>query len=284
MEEITLEAFGKINLSLDVLHKRTDGYHELNTIMQQIDLKDTVILRELNEGIKIECNNKEVPLDNTNLVYKAWEKIIEKTGINRGIHIIIDKKIPIASGLAGGSTNGAAVLKGLNKLWNLNLSQEELMDMGLEIGADVPFCIMGGTAHAKGIGEKLTKLKSFSNKMVLLANVGIPISTAYVYGNLSLSTINTRIDIGKMVQYIEQDNLPKLAKSMANVMEQVVIKEYPIIDEIKKDMIKSVASVGSIMSGSGPTVFGLFDDEDRLYKGKNKLEKRIEKVFIAKTI
>ena len=283
MEEITLEAFGKINLSLDVLHKRTDGYHELNTIMQQIDLKDTVILRELNEGIKIECNNKEVPLDNTNLVYKAWEKIIEKTGINRGIHIIIDKKIPIASGLAGGSTNGAAVLKGLNKLWNLNLSQEELMDMGLEIGADVPFCIMGGTAHAKGIGEKLTKLKSFSNKMVLLANVGIPISTAYVYGNLSLSTINTRIDIGKMVQYIEQDNLPKLAKSMANVMEQVVIKEYPIIDEIKKDMIKCGA-LGSIMSGSGPTVFGLFDDEDKLYKCKNKLEKRIEKVFIAKTI
>lgn len=283
MEEITLEAFGKINLSLDVLHKRADGYHELNTIMQQIDLKDTIILRELNEGVKIECNNREVPLDNTNLVYKAWEKVIEKTGINRGIHIIIDKKIPIASGLAGGSTNGAAVLKGLNKLWGLNLSQQELMDIGLEIGADVPFCIMGGTAQAKGIGEKLTKLKSFSNKMVLLANVGIPISTAYVYGNLNLSTINSRIDIDKMVQYIEQDDLPKLAQSMANVIEQVVIKEYPIIDKIKKDMIKCGA-LGSIMSGSGPTVFGLFDNEDKLYKCKNKLEKRIEKVFVAKTI
>lgn len=283
MDEITLEAFGKINLSLDVLHKRADGYHELNTIMQQIDLKDTIILKELEEGIKIECNEKEVPLDSTNLVYKAWEKMKEKTGINRGIHITIDKKIPIASGLAGGSANGAAVLKGLNILWNLNFSDEDLRDIGLEIGADVPFCIMGGTAHAKGIGEKLTKLKPFSGKMVLLANVGIPISTAYVYENLNLSAINNRIDIDKIVHYIEEDNLTKLAENMANVMESVVIKEHSIIDEIKKDMIR-YGALGSIMSGSGPTVFGLFDDEDKLYRCKNELEKKICKVFVAKTI
>ena len=283
MNEIILEAFGKINLSLDVLHKRTDGYHELNTIMQQIDLKDTIILREIKEGIIIECNDEGVPLDHTNLVYKAWEKIVERTGVNKGIHISINKKIPIASGLAGGSTDGAAVLKGLNTLWDLNLSEEELRNIGLEIGADIPFCIMGGTAHAKGIGEKLTKLKTFSNKMVLLANVGIPISTAYVYGSLNLSSIDNRIDIDKMVKYIEEDDLPRLAKNMANVMEQVVIKEYPIIDEIKKDMIRHGA-LGSIMSGSGPTVFGLFDDEEKLYRCKNELEKRIEKVFVAKTI
>ncbi len=283
MHEIILEAFGKINLSLDVLHRRPDGYHELNTIMQQIDLKDTIILKELEKGIKIECNHEGVPLDNSNLVYKAWEKIVEKTGINKGVHIIIDKKIPVASGLAGGSANGAAVLKGLNTLWNLNLSYEELKDIGLEIGADVPFCIMGGTAHAKGIGEKLTKLRSFSNKMVLLANVGIPISTAYVYENLNLKDINSRIDIDKMLEYIEDDNLPKLAENMANVMEQVVIKEYPIIDEIKKDMIR-YGALGSMMSGSGPTVFGLFDDEEKLYRCKNELEKRIKNVFIAKTV
>ena len=283
MEEIVLQSYGKINLSLDVLHKRTDGYHELNTIMQQIDLKDTIVLKNRKKGVKIQCNENEVPLDNTNLVYKAWEKIIEKTGVNRGIHITIHKNIPIASGLAGGSSNGAAVLKGLNALWDLNFSEEELREIGLEIGADVPFCIMGGTAHAEGIGEKLTKLKSFSNKMVLLANVGIPISTAYVYQNLNLNNVNRRIDIDKMVQYIEQDNLSKLAENMANIMEQVVIKEHPIIDELKKDMIK-YGALGSIMSGSGPTVFGLFDDEEKLHRCKKELEKKVKKVFTAKTI
>ena len=283
MGEIVLESYGKINLSLDVLHKRADGYHELNTIMQQIDLKDMVTLKNRKNGIRIQCNDKEVPLDNTNLVYKAWEKIVEKTGVNKGIHIIIDKKIPIASGLAGGSSNGAAVLKGLNTLWDLNLSEEQLRQIGLEIGADVPFCIMGGTAHAEGIGEKLTKLKSFSNKMVLLANVGIPISTAYVYGNLNLDNVNTRIDIDKMIQYIEEDNLPKLAEGMTNTMEQVVIREHPIIDEIKKDMINHGA-LGSIMSGSGPTVFGLFDDKEKLNECKKELEKKVKKVFAAKTI
>lgn len=171
MEEIVLESFAKINLALDVLYKRDDGYHEINTLMQQIDLKDNIILRNREKGIEIQCNDKDVPLDNTNLVYKAWEKIIEKTGINKGIHIIIDKNIPLASGLAGGSSNGTAVLKGLNQLWELNLSEKELMDIGLEIGADIPFCIIGGTAWGKGVGEKLTRLKSFSNKMFLLANV-----------------------------------------------------------------------------------------------------------------
>lgn len=283
MDEIVLESFGKINLSLDVLYKRNDGYHELNTIMQQIDLKDTVTIREIKEGIHLECNEKGVPLDNANLAYKAWEKIIEKTGVNKGIHIIIDKKIPVASGLAGGSTNGAAVLKGLNNLWDLKLSQDELRELGLEIGADVPFCIMGGTAQAKGIGEKLTKLKSFSNKMVLLANVGIPISTSNVYENLNLNNTNGRIDIDKMVRYMREDNLPKVAENMVNVMEQVVVKKYPIIDEIKKDMI-NYGALGSLMSGSGPTVFGIFDDEVKLYKCKKELEKKIKKVFVAKTI
>ncbi|MCF6459481.1 4-(cytidine 5'-diphospho)-2-C-methyl-D-erythritol kinase [Clostridium sp. Cult3] len=283
MAEITLDSYGKINLSLDVLHKRDDGYHELNTLMQQIDLKDTIILRDRQKGIKIESNQKEVPLDSTNLVYKAWEQILEKTGMDRGIHIIINKNIPVASGLAGGSSNAAAVLKGLNTLWDLKLSQSELMEIGVNIGADVPFCILGGTAHAQGIGEKLTKLNSFSNKMVLLATIDVPVSTAYVYENINLKGIQDRIDIGQLIQYIQEDDLPGLAKNMANVMEQVVIPEHPILEEIKNTMIDHGA-LGSIMSGSGPTVFGLFDDEARLYKCKEKLEKNIEKVFVAKTI
>lgn len=283
MDEIVLESFGKINLSLDVLYKRDDGYHELNTIMQQIGLKDRIILKNRNNGIKIECNDEGVPLDNGNLVYKAWEKIVEKTGVNRGIHIIIDKNIPVASGLAGGSANGATVLKGLNTLWDLNLTERELMDIGLEIGADIPFCIIGGTAWAKGVGEKLTKLNSFSNKMILLANVGIPVSTAHVYENLKLDNSYSRIDIGKIVEYMEEDNLYKLGENMDNVMEKAVMKEYPIIEEIKRDMIK-FGALGSLMSGSGPTVFGLFDDEDKLYRCKNELEKRIKKVIVTKTI
>ncbi|WP_025640530.1 4-(cytidine 5'-diphospho)-2-C-methyl-D-erythritol kinase [Schnuerera ultunensis] len=283
MDEIVLESFGKINLALDVLYKRDDGYHEINTLMQQIDLKDRIIIKNREKGIEIQCNDKDVPLDNTNLVYRAWEKIIEKTGVNKGVHIIIDKKIPVAAGLAGGSSNGAAVLKGLNLLWNLDLSEKQLMEIGLEIGADIPFCILGGTAWAKGVGEKLTKLKNFSNKMVLLANVGIPISTASVYNNLDLKGINTEIHMEKMIKYMEEDNLPKLAKNMANVMEGVVIKKYPIIGEIKKDMIRCGA-LGSIMSGSGPTVFGLFDDEEKLYRCKEELEGKIPKVLVAKTI
>lgn len=284
MEEVVIDAHGKINLALDVLYPRDDGYHEINTIMQQIDLKDTITLRNI-EGDRaiIECNSKEVPLDETNLAYKAWKKIVEKTNLTRGIHIRIDKNIPVAAGLAGGSTNAAAVLKGLNLLWNLNLSQEELMEIGVEIGADVPFCILGGTAHARGIGEKLKKIKSFSNKLILLANIGEQVSTAYVYKNLDLKNRDKRIDVGKIVKYIEEDDVKKVAENMENIMEQVVIKEYPIIAQIKEDMVR-YGALGSIMSGSGPTVFGIFADEEKLLRCKEFLERKVEKVLVTKTI
>lgn len=283
MDEVTLDSYGKINLSLDVLYKRDDGYHEINTIMQQIDLKDTIILKDREKGIKIESNEKGVPLGPSNLVYKAWEQIRNKTGIDRGVHITIEKNIPLASGLAGGSANAATTLKGLNTLWNLNLSQEELMELGVNIGADVPFCILGGTAHAQGIGEKLKPLNSFSNKLVLLANIDVPISTAQVYENINLNSIDNRIDIDKLIQYIQEGDLSSLAKNMANVMEKVVVPKYPIIQKIKKIMIQ-YGALGSIMSGSGPTVFGLFDNKAKLYRCKEELEKHIEKVYICKTI
>jgi len=284
MEEVVIDAHGKINLALDVLYLRDDGYHEINTIMQQIDLKDTITLRNI-EGDRaiIECNSEEIPLDESNLAYKAWEKIVEKTNFLRGIHITIDKNIPVAAGLAGGSTNAAAVLKGLNLLWNLNLSQEKLMEIGAEIGADVPFCILGGTAHARGIGEKLKKIKSFSNKLILLANIGKPVSSAYVYNKLDLDNRSKRIDVDKIVEYIEEDNVKKVAENMENIMEQVVIKEYPIIAQIKEDMVR-YGALGSIMSGSGPTVFGIFDDEEKLLRCKEFLEKKVEKVLVTKTI
>ncbi len=284
MREIVLESYGKINLGLDVLYKREDGYHEISTIMQQINLSDTLIMREIEEDIELDCNNKELPLDSTNLVYCAWKKMQEKTGINKGIQINIHKKIPIAAGLAGGSANAAAVLKGLNQLWGLNLSEEELREIGIEIGADVPYCIMGGTALAEGIGERLTKIKSFKDKDILLVNPGIGVSTTEVYGSLRLNK-EARMDVQKIISSIERDDIKSVADNITNVMEEVVIEKNPIISEIKRDMM-SYGALGALMSGSGPTVFGLFDDMDKLKFCKKILTEKYSKgiVLLAKTI
>lgn len=285
MNRIKLDAYAKINLSLDVLGKKENGYHELSMIMQQIDLKDTVTITELPEQNKviINSNNPKVPLDNTNIVYKAWEILSNKYSINKGVCIDIQKNIPLAGGLAGGSTDAAAVLKGLNKLWDLKLTDKELMEISLEIGSDIPFCIMGGTALAEGIGEKLTSLKPLLNKHILIANPGIEVSTAYVYKNLNLKEVKERPNIQNIIRYIEKDDLNSLAKEMKNVLETVTIDKYPIINGIKSDMIEEGA-IGSLMSGSGATVFGIFDDEDKLKFCKQKLEEKIETVIATKTI
>lgn len=284
MRELVLESYGKVNLGLDVLYKRDDGYHELNTIMQQISLKDIITIKNNKKGIIIESNNKDLPLDSTNLVYRAWKKLKEKTGIDRGIHVNIYKNIPLAAGLAGGSSNAAAILKGLNQLWKLGLRDKDLRIIGKELGADVPYCIGGGTALAEGIGEKLLKLKSFKGKNILLVNPGIFISTEDVYSKLDLEN-QKRINIKKILEAIEDDNLKTLSENMGNVMEKVVINENPIIGEIKDDMME-YGSLGSLMSGSGPTVFGFFHDEDKLDYCEKKLKKKYNKglVIKAKTI
>lgn len=284
MKEIIIESHGKINLGLDVLYKREDGYHEINTIMQEIDLRDTLTIRDRKEDIVLKCNHKDLPLDSTNLVYKAWKKIQEKTGINRGIEVDIHKRIPIAAGLAGGSSNAAKTLIGINKLWGLGLNEEELRNIGVEIGADVPFCIMGGTALATGIGEKLERLKGFVGKDLLIINPGMSISTAEVYNSLKL-TNKPRVDINKIISSIENNDLKSLGENMVNVMEEVVVDKYPIIREIKEDMV-SYGALASLMSGSGPTVFGFFDDMEKLQFSKEKLKDKYTKgtVLLAKTI
>jgi len=285
MREIVLKSHGKINLGLDVLYKRDDGYHEINTIMQQIDLSDTLIIKENNkEDIVIKTDNKDLPLDSSNLIYKAWAKIKEKTGIKKGIEVVVEKNIPIAAGLAGGSSNAATVLKGLNELWQLGLAEEDLQKIGLEIGADVPFCITGGTALAEGIGEKLTKLKSFKDINLLLVNPGMQILTAEVYASLRPNG-KRKMNIEKVIEFIENNDLYALAKSIVNVMEEVVIKKNPIILEIKEDLL-DCGALCSLMSGSGPTVFGLFDDLEKLNFCKGKLTNKYSngKAFIVKTI
>ncbi len=279
MKKILMESYGKINLGLDVLYKRPDGYHEINTIMQQISLKDTLIIEDKGNDIIIQSNNNNLPLDSTNLMHKAWEKLREKTKIKKGIKISIDKQIPIAGGLAGGSSNAAAVLKGLNILWDLGLSQEELRDIGVEIGADVPYCIMGGTAYAEGIGEKLTKLRSFRGKHILLVNPGIEVSTEYVYKNLEIKD-SPRVNMEKIISDIEKDDIKSLANNIKNIMEEVVIKKHPVIKEIKEEM-KNCGALASLMSGSGPTVFGIFDHMDRLEYCKDKFIKKLSKGTIV---
>lgn len=283
MEEIILDAYGKINLALDVLYKRDDGYHEIDTVMQQIDLKDTLILKNRDSGINIKSNEKSIPLDERNLVYKSWKKMVDKNKVNRGVDITIIKRIPVAAGLAGGSTDAAAVLKGLNILWDLNLSQGELMEIGKEIGADVPFCIFGGTARARGIGERLKPIKSFSNKLILLVNIGVEVPTEHVYKSLDLYNKDFAVDVEKLAGYIEMNNLKKVAENMGNALESVVIKEFPILGEIKEEMVR-LGALGALMSGSGPTVFGIFDDENKLYSCKERMKAKYKKVIVTKTI
>lgn len=282
MDQIIIESYGKINLALDVLYKREDGYHELNTIMQQISLKDKLIFKEIEKGIIIESTDQDVPIDESNLVYRAWDKLRSITGISRGIHIYIEKHIPIAAGLAGGSSNGAATLKALNQLWNLNLSLEELMKIGESLGADVPFCLLGGTALAQGIGEKLTPLKPFSGKYILLGNPGICVSTPYAYSKLDLNP-RENMDLDELVSCMEKEDLNCVGNNFKNIMEDPIIKEYPVIDKIKEIMIENGA-LGALMSGSGPTVFGLYEDEEKIKTARDELLKIIDKVYICKTI
>jgi 4-diphosphocytidyl-2-C-methyl-D-erythritol kinase len=285
MERFTLRieenAYGKINLALDVLYKRDDGYHEINSIMQQISLHDTVIIEESGYGVKIECDNNLVPLDHTNLVHKAWEELARLTGTKTGIKVKIHKNIPVAAGLAGGSSNGAAVLRGLNRMWGLGMTGRELMDIGAGIGADIPFCVLGGTALAGGIGEKLTSLKSFRDKHVLLANPGIGISSAYAYSRLIIQKNHRPME--PMLQCIENDDLDCLAEEMFNVFEAAIIPENPIIGEIKRTMEKNGA-LGALMSGSGASVFGLYDDFEKLEFAKKKLQDSIPYLFHVTTI
>lgn len=281
MEEIIMESHGKVNLILDILYKRPDGYHEINSIMQEISLKDRLKFKEIEKGIIIESNHPTMPRDSNNLIYKVWEKLSSLFGINKGIYVEVKKEIPMAAGLAGGSSNAAATLKALNELWDLKLSQEELIEIGMELGADIPFCLMGGTALAQGIGERLTKISPFSGKYLLLCKPHISISTAQAYRMISPG--KDRLDIDKMIKCIEEGNIHCVARRLGNKMEDVIIKEHPIIQEIK-DIMETYGALGALMSGSGPTVFGLYDDRDKMIFAQKKLLEKMNKVYICETI
>ena len=259
MDKIGLKSRAKINLSLDVLRKRRDGYHEIETIMQEIDLHDRILLktRKDQKEVRIITDCPYIPKNSDNIAYQAGKLIIEKFNIPWGLDIAIDKHIPIAAGLGGGSSNAATVLMGLNKMWGLGLTREDLMELGLLIGADVPFCILGGAALARGIGEKLEEIKGLQNTWFVLAKPPISVSSGQVYSLLDLSKIKNRPDTPKILQAMETGNLWLLSNNMVNVLETVTEERHTIIRKLKGKM-REYQALASMMSGSGPTVFGIF--------------------------
>ncbi len=254
----TIKARAKVNIALDILDKREDGYHELQTIMQSLELSDLVTI-SLNDTDKITIvtNSSKIPTDSSNLAYKAAEYLKETYKIPYGIEIKIEKNIPVCAGLAGGSSDCAATLKGIRNLCKLLLTDDDLCKIGEKFGADVPFCIKGGTYLAEGIGEKLTELTPFPTMFVLLAKPNIDVSTAWVYKNYNEDNVKEFPDIEKMRKDISQNNIKDICDGMCNVLESVTIKEYPIINTIKTAMLE-FGALGALMSGSGPTVFGLY--------------------------
>lgn len=263
MYEMRLRALAKINLGLDVIRRREDSYHEVKMIMQTIRLYDRITIKKTkNQKIQVKTNLFYLPENENNLVYKAAKLLMDEFQIQQGVQIDLQKFIPVAAGMAGGSSDAAAVLYGMNRMFRLGLSTEELMQRGVKIGADVPYCIMRGTALAEGIGEELTELMPAPECKVLIAKPPISVSTKFVYENLRLDENTKHPDIDLLVQDIERGSLKDMAAHMGNVLESVTIPNYPVIAEIKEQMINDGA-LNAMMSGSGPTVFGLFEDKEK---------------------
>ena len=277
LDEIILKARAKINLTLDVTGKREDGYHILEMIMQTISLYDKVYVKKIDKPVlRLKSNLDWLPTDERNLAYMAAKLLKEKFQIKQGIFIELDKKIPVAAGLAGGSTDCAAVLIAVNRLFKLGLSKEELMKYGLRLGADVPYCIARGTVLAQGIGEILTPLsQQCPFCYVVLVKLPISVSTAFVYKNLSLQSIQARPNTEKMIQSIEDGDLEGVCSYLCNVLETVTISHYPEIDKVKKRLLQ-LGAKGSLMSGSGPTVFGLFEEKETAQKAVLQLKEELK--------
>ena len=278
-----LQAFAKINLGLDVLGKREDGYYEVRMIMQTIRMYDQLDMRKSVEpGIHLTTNKKYIPVDENNLVWRAAKLMMDTCGIIEGVSIHLHKVIPVAAGMAGGSSDAAATLVGMNRLFHCGLSKEKLMELGVQIGADVPYCVLRGTALAEGIGEKLTVLPPMPDCWILIGKPGISVSTKYVYTTLDLNTDTVHPDIDGMKKALEDGNLYGITERMGNVLQDVTIPAYPEVERIKEQM-KALGAVNAMMSGSGPTVFGIFDNEEKAQKACQKLRESgsCQQVFLT---
>lgn len=285
MDKLELKALAKINLGLDVLGRRENGYHDVRMVMQTIHLYDDVILEKTKEpGIHLETNLSYLPVDENNIAYKAAKLLRDEFGITEGIRIRLKKYIPVAAGMAGGSTNAAAVLFGMNRMCGLGLTEQQLKDRGVKLGADVPYCIMRGTVLAEGIGEILTPLPPMPKCYVLIAKPGLSVSTKIVYEKFDALKDVEHPDIDRLMLGLENGKLAEVASSMGNVLEGVTIGLYPVIENIKQVMIQEGA-LNAMMSGSGPTVFGIFEDRRTAKKAYNVLkEKKLAKQIYVTNI
>ena len=272
MDEIKLKALAKINLGLDVVRRREDGYHEVRMVMQTIHLYDQLLIQKSETpGIQIHSNLSFLPVNENNLVYKAGKLLMDEFDIHTGVSVELNKRIPVAAGMAGGSTDAAAMLYGMNQLFGLKLKRKDLMERGVQIGADVPYCIMRGTALAEGIGEKPSSLPPMVKCPVLIAKPAVSVSTKFVYQNLKLNEQTPHPDIDALITDIRNSDLDNICADMGNVLETVTIPNYPVIAQIKEQMLKSGAKA-SMMSGSGPTVFGLFGDEETARRARAEMK------------
>ena len=268
---VELKALAKINLGLDVLGRRENGYHDVRMVMQTIFLYDNVTIEKKEEpGVCVETNLYYLPVDENNIAYKAANMLIEEFDIKEGVSIKLEKHIPVAAGLAGGSANAAAVLVGMNRLFGLKLTMEELMERGVKLGADVPYCVMRGTVLAEGIGEILSPLPPLPRCYVLIAKPNINVSTKTVYEKLDSKEITEHPDVDGLLEGLKNQDLKKVASCMGNVLERVTIEDYPVIEEIKNAM-KEAGALNAMMSGSGPTVFGIFENRQTAKAARQKL-------------
>lgn len=281
--KILVKAPAKINLSLDVLHKRPDGYHEVEMVMTTIDLADRIELSLLEEDrIVIQSHNRFVPDDQRNLAYQAAHLLKAKFNVKKGVVIGIEKTIPVAAGLAGGSSDAAATLRGLNRLWKLGLTLDELAVLGAEIGSDVSFCVYGGTALATGRGEVIEQIPAPPTCWVVLAKPFIGVSTAEVYRRLNVENIQ-HPPTNEMIAAIEQGDFHKVCSSVGNVLEDVTLSLYPEVAQIK-DQMKRFGADAVLMSGSGPTVFSLVEHDSRMHRIYNGLRGFCDQVFAVRML
>ncbi len=285
MNEYQIKAYAKINLGLDVVRQLENGYHEVKMIMQTVNLYDELTLKRTTAGIRLTSDSGELPLDENNLIYKAARLMQEHYGIAEGVSVKLKKNIPIAAGMAGGSTDAAATMLAMKELFGLETSKAELMKLGVKIGADVPYCILGGTALAEGIGEKLTPLPKAPECHLLVAKPDINVSTKYVYEHLDAAGVTKHPDIDGMVNAIERGSLQGIIERLGNVLETVTISAYPVISVIK-DRMKELGAQGSLMSGSGPTVFGIFTEQEKAIRAYEEIksEQLAKQLFVTKLV
>ena len=281
-DTIIRKAYAKINLALDVVRRLPNGYHEVRMIMQTVDICDVLTFAKADEGIQLKVDNIELPTDGNNLICKAARLLLETAGVSAGVNITLEKHIPIAAGMAGGSTDAAATLLAVNELYDLGFGLDALKEIGVKIGADVPYCIEGGTALAEGIGEVLTPLVAPPDCHLVVAKPDINVSTKFVYENLKANELKVHPDVDGMIDALKAGDLTGISMKLGNVLETVTIPAYPIIRDIK-DTLRENGAINALMSGSGPTVFGLFTDKEQAGVAAEKIRsgKLAKQVFVT---